>query len=57
MLRSAFPRITCELVAQRADIEAAWAAEQGEVISMGLCNVNYMLISHMTVDRPLGLNK
>lgn len=37
--------------------EAAWAAEQGEVISMGLCNVNYMLISHMTVDRPLGLNK
>lgn len=46
-----------ELVAQRADIEAVWAAEQGEVISMGLCNVNYMLISHMTVDRPLGLNK
>lgn len=37
MLPLAFLRIMHELVAQRADTEAAWAAEQGEAISMGLC--------------------
>lgn len=32
-----FPEPMHELAAQRADTEAAWAAGQGEIISMGLC--------------------